>query len=372
MAAASYINPRSGASWPADRALWRAPDDGGLLELAPGRGLARDEIERPEPSLWRYRAAIRVEDRGRVSLGEGFTPLVETQWAGRRLLFKCEHLMPTGSFKDRGAAVMVSHLKQAGVEALLEDSSGNAGASIAAYAAAAGIHARIMAPAGAPAAKRIQIAAAGAELLEVAGDRGAVEQAALAAAEELFYASHNRQPFFLEGVKTLAFELWEQLGFRAPAAVAAPCGNGANILGLYLGFRELQEAGEIEALPRLHAVQAANNAPIRTLFDGRPPAARADRGRRHRGGAAGQGADGGGRRPRHGRLRARCGGRRHPRRPGPARPVRLVPGADLRDRRRSPAADPRRRTGPRPDRLRPQDPRHPRRPAEAALSRRLG
>ena len=269
MAAASYINPRSGASWPADRALWRAPDDGGLLELAPGRGLARDEIERLEPSLWRYRAAIRVEDRGRVSLGEGFTPLVETQWEGRRLLFKCEHLMPTGSFKDRGAAVMVSHLKQAGVEALLEDSSGNAGASIAAYAAAGGIHARIMAPAGAPAAKRIQIAAAGAELLEVAGDRGAVEQAALAAAKELFYASHNRQPFFLEGVKTLAFELWEQLGFRAPAAVAAPCGNGANILGLYLGFRELQEAGEIEALPRLHAVQAANNAPIRTLFDGR-------------------------------------------------------------------------------------------------------
>ena len=268
MAAASYINPRSGASWPADRALWRAPDDGGLLGLQPGRGLARDEIERSEPSLWRYRAAIRVDDGNRVSLGEGFTPLVGTEWDGRPLLFKCEHLMPTGSFKDRGAAVMMSHLKQAGVEALLEDSSGNAGASVAAYAAAAGIRARIMAPAGAPAAKRVQIAAAGAELHEVAGDRDAVERAALAAAEETFYASHNRQPFFLEGTKTLAFELWEQLGFRAPAAVAAPCGNGANILGLHLGFRELQEAGEIDALPRLHAVQAANNSPIRTLFDG--------------------------------------------------------------------------------------------------------
>ncbi len=269
MTAASYINPRSGANWPADRALWRAPDDGGLLRLTPGRGLAPDEIERSEPSLWRYRAAIRVEDRGRISLGEGFTPLVETEWDGRRLLFKCEHLMPTGSFKDRGTAVMMSHLKQTGVEALLEDSSGNAGASIAAYAAAAGIRARIMAPAGAPAAKRVQIAAAGAELQEVAGDRDAVERAALAAAEDMFYASHNRQPFFLEGTKTLAFELWEQLGFRAPAAVAAPCGNGANILGLYLGFRELRDAGQIEALPRLHAVQAANNSPIRTLFDGR-------------------------------------------------------------------------------------------------------
>lgn len=266
---ASYINPRSGAIWPADRALWRAPDDGGLLGLTPGRGLAREEIERSDPSLWRYRAAIRVEDAGRVSLGEGFTPLVEMEWEGRRLLFKCEHLMPTGSFKDRGTTVMMSHLKQAGVEALLEDSSGNAGASIAAYAAAAGIRARIMVPESAPAAKRVQIAAAGAELQEVAGDRDAVERAALAAAEGAFYASHNRQPFFLEGTKTLAFELWEQLGFRAPAAVAAPCGNGANILGLYLGFRELQEAGEIEALPRLHAVQAANNSPIRPLFDGR-------------------------------------------------------------------------------------------------------
>ena len=266
---ASYINSRSGASWPADRALWRAPDDGGLLGLTPGRGLARDEIERSEPSLWRYSAAIRVEGARRVSLGEGFTPLVETEWQGRRLLFKCEHLMPTGSFKDRGTTVMMSHLKQAGVEALLEDSSGNAGASIAAYAAAAGIRARIMVPESAPAAKRVQIASAGAELREVAGDRDAVERAALAAAEGSFYASHNRQPFFLEGTKTLAFELWEQLGFRAPAAVAAPCGNGANILGLYLGFRELQEAGEIETLPRLHAVQAANNSPIRTLFDGR-------------------------------------------------------------------------------------------------------
>ncbi len=265
---ASYINPRSGAIWPADRALWRAPDDDGLLGLTPGRGLAREEIERSDPSLWRYRAAIRVGYGGRVSLGEGFTPLVETDWEGRRLLFKCEQLMPTGSFKDRGTTVMMSHLKEAGVEALLEDSSGNAGASIAAYAAAAGIRARIMVPESAPAAKRVQIAAAGAGLQEVAGDRDAVERAALAAAEELFYASHNRQPFFLEGTKTLAFELWEQLDFRAPAAVAAPCGNGANILGLYMGFRELQAAGQIEALPRLHAVQAANNSPIRTLFDG--------------------------------------------------------------------------------------------------------
>ena len=278
-----------------------------------------------------------------MSLGEGFTPLVGTEWDGRRLLFKCEHLMPTGSFKDRGTAVMMSHLKQAGVEALLEDSSGNAGASIAAYAAAAGIRARIMVPEGAPAAKRVQIAAAGAELQEVAGDRDAVEQAALAAAEELFYASHNRQPFFLEGTKTLAFELWEQLGFRAPAAVAAPCGNGANILGLYLGFRELQEAGEIERCPafmRCRRPTIPPSAPCSTAGPcrgGRPwPTASRRRGR--------SGADGGGRRQGHRRLGPRGERGGDPRRawagsPGPAgswsRPPRPSPQPCRRFRTRT-------------------------------------
>lgn len=260
-AAARYVNPRTGAEWPADRPLWRAPDDGGHVDLTPGAGLTAADIEAGERSLWRYAAAIRLPRR-EVTLGEGWTPLLEASWQGAPVLLKCDQLMPTGSFKDRGTAVMLSYLRQAGVEAILEDSSGNAGASIATYAAAAGLACTIMVPAAAPAAKRIQMAAMGADVVAIAGTRQDVAEAALKAADGTFYASHNYQPYFLEGTKTLAFELWEQLGFRAPDHVVVPLGYGSNVLGLHLGFEELIAAGQVASCPRIHAVQAANCAPF--------------------------------------------------------------------------------------------------------------
>jgi threonine synthase len=168
--------------------------------------------------------------------------------------------MPTGSFKDRGTAVMLNHLLEVGVGPLHEDSSGNAGASIATYAAAAGIRCRIFVPAAAPRAKLVQIAASGADVRPIPGTRQDVTEAALAAVGESFYASHNWQPFFIEGTKTLAFELWEQLGFRVPDNILVPTGYGSNILGLERGFDELERGGEITARPRLFAVQAANCA----------------------------------------------------------------------------------------------------------------
>ena len=130
------------------------------------------------------------------------------------MLFKLESQMPTGSFKDRGTAVMLNHLIEVGVGPIHEDSSGNAGSSIATYAAAAGLQCRIYVPATAPRGKVVQIAASGAEVRAIPGTRQAVTEAALAAVGESFYASHNWQPFFIEGTKTLAYELWEQLGFR--------------------------------------------------------------------------------------------------------------------------------------------------------------
>ena len=182
-------------------------------------------------------------------------------WHGAEIRFKLELQMPTGSFKDRGTAVMINHLIEAGVGPIHEDSSGNAGASIATYAAAAGIPCRIYVPAAAPRAKLVQIAAAGAELRAVPGTRQAVAEAALAAAaRESFYASHNWHPFFIEGTKTLAYELWEQLGFRLPDNILVPTGYGSNILGLERGFDELERRGEISGRPRLFAVQAANCA----------------------------------------------------------------------------------------------------------------
>jgi threonine synthase len=258
-AIATYQCPACRRSYAADRPLWRC-DCGSHLNLATGQGLTRDEIAVGEASLWRYAAALALRGPPRVSLGEGWTPLVRRDWQGVAVSFKLESQMPTGSFKDRGTAVMINHLLEVGVGAIHEDSSGNAGASIATYAAAAGIPCRIYVPAAAARGKLVQIAASGADVRAIPGTRQAVSEAALAAAGESFYASHNWQPHFIEGTKTLAFELWEQLGFRVPDNILVPTGYGSNILGLERGFDELERIGEIMTRPRLFAVQAANCA----------------------------------------------------------------------------------------------------------------
>jgi threonine synthase len=259
MAVAGYHCPICGRNIAVDRPRWRC-DCGGPLELAPGSGLLPGDIAGGEPSLWRYAAALALSHPPRITLGEGWTPLVAREWDGVRVHFKLESQMPTGSFKDRGTAVMINHLLEVGIGPIHEDSSGNAGASIATYAAAAGIPCRIYVPAAAPRAKLVQIAAAGAEVCAVPGTRQAVTEAALAAAGSSFYASHNWQPYFIEGTQTLAFELWEQLGFRVPDNILVPTGYGSNILGLERGFDALERAGQIAARPRLFAVQAANCA----------------------------------------------------------------------------------------------------------------
>jgi threonine synthase len=257
--AAMYRCPVCGANPAADRPLWRCVC-GSHFELTPGEGLVRGEIAAGEASLWRYRAALRLREAPRVSLGEGWTPLIARSWAGAPVLFKLESQMPTGSFKDRGTAVMLNHLIEVGVGPIHEDSSGNAGSSIATYAAAAGLSCRIYVPAAAPRGKIVQIAASGAEVRTVPGPRQAATDAALAAIGESFYASHNWQPFFIEGTKTLAYELWEQLGFAVPDNILVPTGYGSNILGLDRGFDELERRGEIARRPRLFAVQAENCA----------------------------------------------------------------------------------------------------------------
>ena len=148
-AIATYQCPACRRSYAADRPLWRC-DCGSHLNLAPGRGLTRDQIAVGEASLWRYAAALSLRGPPRVSLGEGWTPLVRRDWQGAGVCFKLESHMPTGSFKDRGTAVMINHLLELGVGSIHEDSSGNAGASIATYAAASCIPCRIYVPASAP------------------------------------------------------------------------------------------------------------------------------------------------------------------------------------------------------------------------------
>lgn len=260
-----YLDPLTGAAYPLTTARWCA-DNGNTLELAASPGLRRADIQTSRYSAWRYARALLVDDAHAVTMGEGWTPLTRGEWGGAQVLFKCEFMMPTGSFKDRGMTVMVSYLKSCGISHVLEDSSGNAGASLSAYAAAAGMRCRILVPETASYPKIAQIAACGANVVTIRGSRQDVADAALRMSSEIFYASHNWQPFFVEGTKTLAYELWEQLGFKAPDNVVVPLGYGSNVLGCERGFAELQRNGEIGRVPRIFGVQAANCAPYHAAF----------------------------------------------------------------------------------------------------------
>jgi threonine synthase len=260
-----YLDPETGEEFALDRPRWSGPGRRPLL-LTPMPGIGRTEINTDVRSLWRYRAALPLPESAPISMGEGGTPLLERNIYGAPALAKCEWVMPTGSFKDRGASVMLSLLRAQGITSVLEDSSGNGGAAIAAYAAAGGMAATILAPAATSPQKLVAMRAHGARVELVPGDRQATAEAALARAETVFYASHNWHPFFLHGTKTLAYELWEELGFRAPDNVIVPCGAGSNVLGLGIGFGELLRAGEIAALPRIFAAQPEHCAPIATAF----------------------------------------------------------------------------------------------------------
>jgi threonine synthase len=265
MANPAYLDPRSGQSWPIEQPRW-CGDDGAPLLLTPLPGITRDRIDRSARSLWRYRAAFPLAISEPISLGEGMTPLLPRTLHGARALLKCDWMNPTGSFKDRGASVMLSLLRAQGIARVLEDSSGNGGAAVAGYAAAGGMRATIMTPAETSPAKTVQMRAYGAEIRLIPGSRQDTADAAVRESASIFYASHNWHPFFLQGTKTLAYELWEDLDFRAPDNVITPCGAGSNVLGCMIGFSELLRAGEIARLPRIFAVQPENCGPIAASF----------------------------------------------------------------------------------------------------------
>jgi threonine synthase len=262
---AAYLDPRTGETFPLDEPRWCGREHAPLI-LTQLPGLTRAEIDPAIHGLWRYRAALPMAVDEPITLGEGATPLLARTLRGAPVLLKCEWMMPTGSFKDRGASVMLSLLRAQGIRAVLEDSSGNGGAAIAAYAAAGGLAATVLAPASTSPAQTVQMRANGATVELIPGSRQDTADAAVRRSDSVFYASHNWHPFFLHGTKTLAYELWEDLGFRAPDNVVVPCGAGSNVLGCEIGFSELLRAGEIEAMPRLFAAQPENCGPIAATF----------------------------------------------------------------------------------------------------------
>lgn len=256
-------------AYPPDPIRFRC-DCGGVLEIEEPPVYDPARVEGADLTLWRYRHAFPLpEGATPVTLGEGMTPLVAAEWEGLPVLFKCEFLNPTGSFKDRGTAVLMTALAAAGVEEVVEDSSGNAGSSLAAYAARAGIRATVYVPAHASPAKQAQIAAYGAQVVPVPGPRTEAARAVLEAAYRgAAYASHVYHPLIHHGMKTVAFELYEQLPPpHVPDAIVLPVGHGSLLLGLARGWAELMAAGCIAHLPRLFGVQAAPCAPLATAWE---------------------------------------------------------------------------------------------------------
>ena len=289
--------------------------------------------------MWRYRGLLPSVEP--LSLGEPLTALVEVAGEGT-VLAKLEGGLPTGSFKDRGTAVTVSWLRENGIREIVVDSSGNAGASFAAYAARAGMRLRLFVPADASPAKLLQARAHGAIVVSVPGPRSAAGEAARRAldgtAADVAYGSHLWQPAFLAGTATFAYEVFEQLGHRPPDVVVAPLGGGTLLLGVHAGFARLRDAGLIDRVPRLVGVQSAACAPLARAFRRRPgrcgDLAGADHRRRHPDRPAATRAPNPRRDPRH-RRRDRPGERRRdPRVASYAAVARDLRGADLGGRPR--------------------------------------
>jgi threonine synthase len=242
---------------------WRC-SCGGAWEPIQQTWFDPDRICSGDNTVWRYTEFYNLGfSEPVVRMGTGWTPLLSMEYGGRQIHVKLEYVSPTGSFKDRGTEVMINILKIQGAVRLADDSSGNAGASVAAFAARAGIEAEIFVPAYASDAKKAQIGVYGAKVHEIPGSRDKAKSAAVdRVAAGVTYASHAYHPGFLLGQQSLAWELWEQLARRAPDWYVVPIGQGVHLLGVWLGFKRLQRAGLVERIPRLIGVQPALLAPV--------------------------------------------------------------------------------------------------------------
>lgn len=254
-------------AYPEDSIPYCCPACGGVFDFSTLPSFDPDRIADDQPGIWRYRHTFGLPSEApMVRLGEGDTPLVWSRFFGQDVALKLESLNPTGSFKDRGTALLISFLRGRGVDEAVEDSSGNAGASFSAYAARAGIQGRVYVPDYASGPKRAQIAAYGAEVIAVPGPRSRAAEAVREAARQgAIYASHAYLPQGIPGFSTVAYELYEQLG-QVPGTVIVPAGQGTLLLGIERGFKLLKEANLISKEPVLVGVQAQACAPMAALF----------------------------------------------------------------------------------------------------------
>jgi threonine synthase len=235
----------------------------------------RETLITSEPTMWRYRPLLPVQDStAAVSLGEGWTPLVHARRLGEalgmpHLFVKDESLNPTGSFKARGLAMAISRAQELGVEAVVIPSAGNAAGAMSAYAARVGMEAHVFMPADVPAPFRLECHALGAEVTLVDGlisDCGAAARAE-AAKHGWFDVSTLKEPYRLEGKKTMGYELAEQLGWELPDVIIYPTGGGTGLIGMWKAFGEMGNLGWIgDHRPRMVTVQSTGCAPMVRAF----------------------------------------------------------------------------------------------------------
>jgi threonine synthase len=272
---------RCGELHPKNTRLSRCPTCAGLLDPEYDyAGLLQtfdwNSFRHGQRSIWRWRTLLPLEDdRFQVTLGEGDTPLVHCPRLGAqlgldRLFVKNDGLNPTGSLKDRSIAVGIAKAREFGYRTVSVDSSGNKAASVAAYAARAGLSALVFCPSTASQQKLLQIKAYGAELVIVDGDRditARVYRELLRRHDDEWYDVGGQNPFRAEGKKTYAYELAEAFGKRSPDWILQPAGGSAAVTKTWKGFKELQQFGVVDAAPRMVAVQAERCAPIVRAFE---------------------------------------------------------------------------------------------------------
>lgn len=244
---------------------------GNPLDIRIEKAFSEKEIRRKDYSVWRYAQFFPyVNAEEIVTLGEGWTPLVK--FSGN-VYFKLENLNPTGSFKDRGSTVLISaihkQVKRLG-DFISEDSSGNAGASIAAYAARASLKAKIYVPEGVSGPKFNQIKFYGADVVKVPGTRSRVAEEAQKPEKGKFYVGHILHPIFRDGIRSLAYEIAEKFEWKPPARVYLPVSAGTLLLGVVNGFKHLAESGAIESVPKIVACQTRQVSPLYHRYKGLP------------------------------------------------------------------------------------------------------
>ncbi len=272
----------SRVSYPADELATVDPLDGRPLlaryDLERAARTLRDrgrDVHRPMGGVWRWHEVLPVRDWSNVvTLGEGSTPLLEAPRLGHaygigRLLVKAESLNPTGSFKARGMAVAVSRAREVGAMSFVMPSAGNAGGALAAYASIAGVAATVVMPSDAPIVNQVEVAACGADLILVDGlisDCGRLA-ARIAERTGAFNLSTLKEPYRVEGKKTMGIEVAEDLGWSLPDVIVYPMGGGTGLIGMWKAFAELEAMGLLGAArPRMVGVQVAGCAPLVRAF----------------------------------------------------------------------------------------------------------